>query len=64
MRPHRTYQEALAAASPGEEIWALDASKNEFPYLIMTKAEADEYAAQPSYLKVAIHWETIKESRS
>lgn len=58
--PFFTYQEALKAAKPGEEIWARNASQStdRTGWCVMSNAEAVEYI-RTDYVKEWIHWESI-----
>ena len=63
MKTYFTYDEARAAANPGDEIWARDSAKvkDKTGWTVMSPELANEYVrATPSWFRDWTHWETVK----
>jgi hypothetical protein len=63
MKTYFTYDEARAAAKPGDEIWARDSAKvkDKTGWTVMSTELANEYVRDvPSWFRDWTHWETVK----
>jgi hypothetical protein len=63
MKTYWSYDEAHAAAKPGDEIWARDSAKaaDKTGWTVMSNEQANEYIrATPNWCWDWTHWETVK----
>ena len=63
MKTYFTYDEARAAAKPGDEIWARDSAKaaDKTGWVVLSTEQADEYALYvPWWDQEWAHWEAVK----
>ena len=64
MKTYWSYDEALAAAKPGDEIWARDSAKvkDKTGWTVMSTELANEYVRATSNRAIRswCHWETVK----